>query len=363
MAKATVRTNKTLREVEAKEITLRLLDDLLGGLSEDVGVRLWDGTLWPEATPRRTTIVLKHPGALRAMFLPPTEMNVAESYLYDDYDVEGRLEDIFGVVREPREDKPSNVQKASAALQLVGLPRKARERKGGWSGAVNLSGKAHTRERDKEAVAYHYNASNDFYKLFLDPRMVYSCAYFQNEDDSLEQAQIQKLDYICKKLNLQPGQKLLDIGCGWGGLIIHAVENFGVEATGVTLSQSQYEYAKAAIEAKGLGDRCRVLLRDYRDTENIGGEGNFDAISSVEMFEHVGTKNLPVFFGEAMKLLKPRGPMFIQGSCRGPLPPTKGPSFVQKYVFPDGELIPIPTVLEAAEGAGLEVRDVESLRE
>ncbi|HEX8552210.1 MAG TPA: cyclopropane-fatty-acyl-phospholipid synthase family protein [Abditibacteriaceae bacterium] len=357
--KTEISRTASYREVENKNITLHLLTELLGDLGEHVGARLPDGTLWPDRSPRRTTIVLKHQGSLRSMFLPPTEMKVAESYIYDDYDVEGRIEDIFGVVRDPK-DEPSTIKKASIALQLSALPRRSEAHT--WAGA-QMKGATHSKDRDRDAIAYHYNVGNEFFRLFLDERMVYSCAYFKDEQTSLEQAQIDKLDYICRKLQLKPGQKLLDIGCGWGGLIIHAAKHYGVDATGVTLSESQHEWAQKAIEEAGLSDSCRALLCDYRDMKNIAGEESFDAISSVEMFEHVGTRNLPEYFSEAFALLKPRGPMFIQGSCRGPLPASKGPSFVHKYVFPDGELIPIPVVLDAAEGANFEVRDVENLRE
>jgi len=351
-----------IKKQEAKATTLRLLNELVPEPDPNVGVRLWDGTLWPDDLPRRTVIHLKHPGALRAMFLGSTEMAISEAYIFGDFDLEGRAEDVFGEVR------PVTVlslgQKASVGMQLASLPRRPAHSHDDWQGEIKLSGKTHSRDRDRAAVAHHYNASNDFYKLFLDSRMNYSCAYFKSPDDDLETAQVQKLDGICRKLRLQQGQNFLDIGCGWGGLLVHAAREYGVRATGVTLSQSQYEYTRELIAREKLDDVCSVRLQDYRDVASGGESETYDAISSVEMFEHVGTQNLPVFFGESLKLLKPRGAMFIQGSCRGPLPGGKGgPSFINKYVFPDGELIPIPVVLGAAEKSGLEVRHVESLRE
>jgi cyclopropane-fatty-acyl-phospholipid synthase len=156
---------------------------------------------------------------------------------------------------------------------------------------------------------------------------------------------------------------MLDIGCGWGGLLIHAAQHYGVDATGVTLSEEQHAWANRAIEEAGLSGRCRALLLDYRDVKDVSGEESFDAIASVGMFEHVGAEKLPEYFEHALALLKPRSPMFVQGICRGPLPPTKGPSFIRKYVFPDGELLPLYFVLETADKAGFDVRDVENLRE
>ena len=190
--------------------------------------------------------------------------------------------------------------------------------------------------------------------------MTYSCAYFNNPEDSLDLAQEQKLEFICRKLRLRPGQRLLDIGCGWGGLVIYAAKNFGVEATGITLSKPQADLANARIAEAGMSDRCRVLVRDYREMDQ---PASFDALASVGMFEHVGAKRLPAYFTQAWQLLKPGGVFLNHGiAIRAGEKPPPAKSFSNVYVFPDGELTPISTSLRAAEEAGFEVRDVESLR-
>jgi len=210
-------------------------------------------------------------------------------------------------------------------------------------------------------VTYHYDVSNDFYALWLDQRMVYSCAYFQHRNADLESAQENKLDYICRKLRLHPGQRLLDIGCGWGGLVIYAAQHYGVEALGITLSRPQADLASARIAEAGLSERCRVIVRDYREVDE---PGSVDALVSVGMFEHVGMALLPEYFARAWRLLKPGGVFLNHGIASCPtVKPLRGRTFSNTYVFPDGELEPINVTLHAAEEAGFEVRDVESLRE
>jgi cyclopropane-fatty-acyl-phospholipid synthase len=218
-------------------------------------------------------------------------------------------------------------------------------------------------------VTYHYNVSNDFYALWLDKWMVYSCAYFATPEEDLNTARQRKLDYICRKLRLRPGERLLDIGCGWGGLIMHAAHNYGVGAFGITLSQPQAELAAQRIRQAGLADRCRVEVCDYRE---IDAPGQYDKLVSVGMFEHVGKAKLPEYFARAWRLLRPGGVFLNQGIAyrpaqvvkRGPSwPHLSSPTFINRYVFPDGELVPISTTLQAAEMSGFEVRDVESLRE
>ncbi len=345
----------------AVEITLGLLRDLFNDtVLHNVSVRLWDGALWPDDDQRSTTLVLNHPGALRSMLLPGTEVGLGEAYLYDDFDVEGNLEAVFGLADDLAQDVSGVLQKLRAARDLMRLPG-GPERQQSRRGPAALKGKRHSIDRDRQAVTYHYDVSNDFYALFLDKNLVYSCAYFQTPGEALDIAQERKLDYICRKLRLRPGQRLLDIGCGWGGLVIHAAQYYGVDATGITLSQPQADLANARIAAAGLSDRCRVLVRDYRE---VNEAGSYDALASVGMFEHVGEKILPTYFSHAWDLLKPGGVFLNHGITRRfDTPPHNERSFSDAYVFPDGELTPISASLNAAEEAGFEVRDVESLRE
>lgn len=345
----------------AAELTLRLLRDLFKDEAlQKVGVRLWDGTRWPDDHPRPTTLVLNHPGALRSMFLPGTEVGLGEAYLYNDFDVEGNLEAVFSLADELVQDVSGTLQKLRAARDLLRLPAGPEHPKS-RRGPANVKGKRHSIERDRQAVTYHYDVSNDFYSLFLDKNLVYSCAYFQTPDEALDPAQERKLDYICRKLRLRPGQRLLDIGCGWGGLVIHAAKHYGVDATGITLSQPQAELANERIAKAGLSDRCRVLVRDYREMNEAGA---YDALANVGMFEHVGEKMLPTYFSHAWDLLKPGGVFLNHGITRRfDTPAHNERSFSDAYVFPDGELTPISLSLHVAEEAGFEVRDVESLRE
>ena len=348
-------------ESGAARLTVRLLEQLFQGeAARNIGVRLWDGTLWPDSAPRPVTVVLKHPGALRTMFLPGNELGLAEAYLYDSFDVEGDIEAIFGLADALAEATSGWRRKLGIARDLLRLP--AEDFGGhGRRGPAKLSGEQHSVERDRQAVTYHYDVSNDFYALYLDRRMVYSCAYFHSVSEDLDTAQERKLDYICRKLRLRPGQRLLDLGCGWGGLVIHAAERYGVDATGITLSEPQASLANGRIAAAGLQDRCRVRVCDYRQ---IDEPERYDALASVGMFEHVGAALLPVYFSQAWRLLRPGGVFLNHGiATRAGQKPQKGPTFSNTYVFPDGELVPINVTLRAAEEAGFEVRDVESLRE
>ena len=345
---------------ESAQITRQVLSELFGDQAANLSVCLWDGSSWPDAAPRRATLVLKHPGALRTMLIPGTDLSMGEAYLYDDVDIQGDIESVFGLADHLVKLAADRKARLRLARNLLRLPGPGAKRYG-QRGPAQLSGKRHSVERDRQAVTYHYNVSNDFYSLWLDSRMVYSCAYFQSPDDDLDTAQLHKLDYICKKLRLKPGQRLLDIGCGWGGLVIHAAQHYGVEATGITLSQPQAELANARIQAAGLGGRAQVQVRDYRQVDEAGA---YDALVSVGMFEHVGKALLGVYFARAQELLKPGGVFMNHGIAnRADARPGRGRSFSDTYVFPDGELVPISTTLTIAEESGFEVRDVESLRE
>ena len=348
-------------DLEAKKLSLQFLDEVLKPAQVNtVGVRLWDGTNWPDDRPRPVVLVLQHAGALRSMFAAGTELALAEAYLYNDFDIEGDIIAAFDLADALVKATNGWGVKLSAAGKLLRLPKRESDRSNGRQ-AASLQGKIHSIARDRKAVTYHYDVSNDFYQLFLDERLVYSCAYFTTPELSLDEAQIAKLEMICRKLRLQPGQRLLDVGCGWGGLAMYAASHYGVEVLGITLSQPQADLANQRIKAAGLERRCRVEVRDYRELEDTHP---YDALVSIGMFEHVGAALLPIYFKKAVSLLKPGGVFLNHGIARRL---TDGPerrgSFSDKYVFPDGELEPISESLRAAEEARLEVRDVESWRE
>jgi cyclopropane-fatty-acyl-phospholipid synthase len=327
----------------------------------DFAVRFWDGTTWEAepGQPTRFTLVLKHPGALRKMFWPPNEVSLGEAYIYDDFDIEGDIEAAFALGDYLLNLRWGVIERLRYGKYLLRLPSNHRPRTG--RRAAQLSNALHSKTRDRQAVTYHYDISNDFYALWLDRRMVYSCAYFSTADDDLDTAQERKLDYICRKLRLGRGQRLLDIGCGWGGLAIHAAHHYGVEALGITLSQHQAKLANERIHSAGLADRCRVEVRDYRDVDEPKG---YDKLVSVGMFEHVGESMLSEYFERAWRLLRAGGVFLNHGiACPVAEPARRGPFFTDTYVFPDVELVPISTTLRIAEMAGFEVRDVESLRE
>jgi cyclopropane-fatty-acyl-phospholipid synthase len=351
-----------------------VLEDAFGAVaSRRFAVRFWDGTVDKPAEIPRFTIVLESPGALRRMLIPPSELALSESYIFGDVDVEGDLEAAadLGDVAASRLRSPRALLRL--ARHVLALPRDEKH-KGDDAALLSpqLSGRRHSTKRDRDAVRFHYNVGNAFYALWLDARMVYSCGYFAHGDDDLDRAQESKLDLICRKLRLAPGERLLDVGCGWGGLIMHAAKRYGVIALGITLSEPQAELARERIAAAGLGDRCRVELRDYRQ---LTKEPVFDKIASVGMVEHVGKKRLDAYFASAFGALRPgglflnHGIVSIAGSRRESVTSRvsgkvwQRGEFIDRYVFPDGELLPSATVIASAEKSGFEVRDVESLRE
>jgi cyclopropane-fatty-acyl-phospholipid synthase len=342
--------------------TLALLREVLGP-APDLNVRLWDGReLEPPAPDERCTLVLTHPGALRAFLWPPTQLNMAEAYVRGDIDFEGDVHGVFGLADALLvEHRWGLRERLSLARRLLSLPSERRPSAG--REPARLRGRRFSRARDREAVTYHYDTSNEFFACYLDERMVYTCAYFESPDDDLDTAQEQKLDLVCRKLRLREGERLLDIGCGWGALVMHAAEHYGVEALGITLSEPQAELANERIRAAGLEGRCRVDVCDYRD---LDAPEAFDKVASICMFEAVGEALLPDFFARASAFMRPGGVFLNQGVARSyhfERTARRGPSFMERYVFPDGGVVPISTALQAAEQAGLEVRDVESLRE
>lgn len=338
-------------------------------------VRLWDGTVDRGANANPSfTLVLNRPAALRRMLLPPNELSIVESYIAGDVDIDGSMEAASNLGEAIGGRLRSPLAVAKLVRMVVGLPGKAEDDLADtrFPEQARKLGPRHTPVRDAAAIHFHYDVGNNFYKLWLDRRMVYSCAYFRSPDDTLDQAQAAKLDLICRKLRLKPGERLLDIGCGWGGLIIYAAEHYGVDATGITLSENQATLARERIEKAGLGSRCRVAIRDYR---TLTESDNYDKIASVGMVEHVGITHLPVYFASAYRALKPGGLFMNHGIVSlGEARPKsvrekifrkfwRADAFIDKYVFPDGKLTAAHDVIAAAEGAGFEVRDVESLRE
>jgi cyclopropane-fatty-acyl-phospholipid synthase len=301
-------------------------------------LRLWSGQSYELGPDPTVTITVPKASALR-YFVAPDLMTLGQAYVEGHIDFDGSLHEAFKV--------GERFARVAGGSKLAPLKKAMR----------------HTKARDLKSVQYHYDVSNEFYALFLDPDMVYSCAYFKREDDTLETAQLQKLDHILTKLMVKPGERFLDIGCGWGALIFRAVEKFGARVVGITLSQNQRDYVQERIRAKGLGDRCEVRLQDYRD---VPEEGAYDKVASIGMFEHVGRKNLGMYFAKIRSLLKDGG-LALNHGITSVDPDSRAVGmgagdFIGRYVFPDGELPHIGLVLRTMAEGGLEPTDVESLR-
>jgi len=342
--------------------TLEFLHELLRDYHpRNFEIELWDGTRWePEPGQfRRLTWKIARPGALRTALTAPSQLVLAQEFIFGDFDVEGDIEGVFPLADYLLNHEWGTKEKLRLGALLLRLP--VDDRRHSSPPGAKLRGRVHSQERDRQAISYHYDVSNDFYGLWLGKGMVYSCAYFAHPGDDLETAQTQKLDYICRKLRLSEGERLLDIGCGWGGLILHAAREYGVQALGITLSRQQFELATRRIRDSGLGERCQVKFLDYREA---AGLGVFDKVASIGMVEHVGEINLEQYFRCAYQALRPGGAFLNHGiGVPESRPRPKQPTFVDLYVFPDGDLVPLGTTLRYAERAGFEVRDVENLRE
>ena len=323
-----------------------------------LGLRFWDGSELP-GPPGAPTIVVNSPRAIARVIHERSELGFGRAWVAGELDVEGDLGETLKLTdhfRGLRTSKADLVEALRAARRIDALPLRNPEPP---QAEARLKGRLHSLRRDKQAIEHHYDVSNRFYELVLGPTMVYSCAYFAHEDESLDDAQTRKLDVVCRKLNLQPDERLLDVGCGWGSLVIHAAAHYGVRAVGVTISPAQAHLARERVREAGLADRVEIRLADYRETS----DGPYDKIASVGMVEHVGTKQLPAYFAHLRELLKPGGVLLNHGIVR-PREQKRNPkSFAWRYVFPDGELQTLSHVLTEMEKAGFEPRDAESLRE
>ena len=344
----------------AKRISLALMQQLTPIVNSRCRIQLWDGSFYPDDAPRPCTVTLRHPGSMRGMFMAHNGITLAETYLRDLWDFEGDRDAMFELIESIGALPYSALTKLHLGAQLLRLPKPHMTQPRRWRPRAHLSGRPHSIERDRQAVAYHYNVGTDFYAEFLDPNLIYSCAVYA-PGDTLQQAQARKLDGVCRDLKLAPGQNFLDVGCGWGGLIIHAARNYGVKALGITLSQPQADEANRRIREAGLESCCRAIVCDYREIVERDG---FDAIASIEMFEHVGRAMLETYFQRAIQLLKPGGLFLNQGTTVQIEEGRKNyPSFIKQYVFPDGEVLPIEVSLAACEKVGFQVLSNVSLRE
>jgi cyclopropane-fatty-acyl-phospholipid synthase len=316
----------------------RFVEELRHTASLPVRLELWNGRAFDLAARPTVKISVPRPSALRYLFKTDL-MKLGQAYVEGYLRIEGPILEIVRVCE--------TLTRSAAARGRRSLSRLFH----------------HSRRSDRRAIEYHYDVSNEFYSLFLDRNMVYSCAYFRGEQDSLDDAQEQKLDHILGKLMLKPGERFLDIGCGWGALILRAAKKYGARATGVTLSRNQYEFAQRRIREEGLEDRCEVRLQDYRD---IPGQGVFDKIASVGMFEHVGLRNLETYFARVRSLLTDSGLVLNHGiTASDPDSRWVGRGvgeFIERYVFPHGEVPHLSLVMREMARAGLEPTDAESLR-
>jgi len=338
------------------------------GTRTPVHLTCWDGSeIGPPGAPVKLTITSPH--ALRRLLWAPSQLGFARAYVSGDILLEGDLLAALSVLEEVADpelgpgvviDGSTRRAIVAAALRLgiVGLPPRppAEESK--------LGGLRHSKERTAKAIAHHYDVGNEFYELVLGPTMTYSCAYFDQQPGpafGLDLAQQAKCDLVSRKLGLTAGMRVLDVGCGWGAFVCNAAREYGVEAVGITLSAEQADYARRRAVQEGVGDRVEIRVQDYRDVS----DGPYDAIASIGMAEHVGQAMLPTYSENLFALLSPGGRLLNHAISRRPGPPPRfdRTSFIDRYVFPDGELEPLSVMVDALEGVGFEVRDVESLRE
>ena len=305
-----------------------------------INMTLWNGSTIRSGADVQLNLTVKSPQALMSL-ANPSLGSIAKAYVEGQLDIEG---DIRNTIRIGEDLVSGDASTYGSRTKIWKWWR-------------------HTRPADRKNIQHHYDVGNDFYGLWLDRNRVYSCAYFKNADDTLDIAQEQKLEHICRKLDLKSGERFLDVGCGWGGLVIWAVQHYDVRATGITLSDEQHAFANQRIKELGLEDRCEVRLMDYRDVDE---SQSFDKIASVGMFEHVGKRNLKAYFGKLYRLLKPGGMVMNHGITTNSLEDAELGSgigeFVEEYVFPGGELVHVSRVLSEMSAQGLEAWDAECLR-
>lgn len=344
---------------------VRVATTLFEDDSRHFAVKLWSGQVLEPAAGETVDgcVVLKRPAAIATLLPPASELSIAQAFIDGDLDIEGNTVDVLLAASRWRGPKPSLAQLVPmlGAFARHAVPHHASRI------AADLKGRVHSRGRDAQAIHHHYDLSNALYRLFLDPTLTYSCGYFPTGEESLEEAQVEKLDLVCRKLSLRPEDQMLDVGCGWGGLIVHAAERFGARGVGITLSENQLAEAKRRLDALPSGGRWETRLTDYRALEDAAV---FDKVASVGMMEHVGRARLDAYFQKVFRVLRPGG-LFLNhaiGALPGdggtvPWVSRRGGGFIERYIFPDSELLPISEVVSTAERAGFEVRDLESLRE
>ncbi|WP_211229596.1 SAM-dependent methyltransferase [Nakamurella lactea] len=351
------------RMVRRRSSAERLLSlvALLTGTEPPVRVRAWDGS--EAGSPGAPLLIVHSRSAVRRLLHQRGELGLARAYVAGELDVEGDLYDALArladtgraIGRNPRltPSRAAQVLRDAVALGALGpAPAPPAEE-------VLLSGVRHSRLRDRAAITHHYDVGNDFYQLVLGPSMVYSCAYFVDDEDSLAAAQAAKLDLVCRKLGLRAGMRVLDVGCGWGSFALHAAREYGVEVVGITLSEQQVRLASQRGAEQGLSDRVEFRLQDWRELD----DGPFDAISSIGMAEHVGEQRFGEYTAALRDLLRPGGRLLNHQINRAPGDLVTSRTFIDAYVFPDGALLPLSTVVTRLEDSGLEVRDVQNLRE